>query len=149
MDASLPCPWLNLDGALSSTKAGKVGRAQVSSIRCRAQVSDPDWSVPPDPRLPSSRAVAAQRSINLAISSRGLAAIHAVDPDIVGRFLNSALPMRGRMIHLLGGGQHSQLYDIIHGQVRQSVSFGAHGAAVLTRQNSASILSTVGCSTRN
>jgi hypothetical protein len=72
--------------------------------------------VPPDPRLPSSRAVAAQRSINLAISSRGLAAIRAIDSDIVGRFLNSALPMRGRMIHLLGGGLHSQPYDI-HGQV--------------------------------
>lgn len=119
LDASLPCPWLNLDGALSSTKAGEVGRA---NLHDGARTSDSDWSVSPDPRLPSSRAVAAQRSINLAISSRGLAAIHAVDPDIVGRFLTSALPMRGRMIHLLGGGQHSQLYDIIHGQVRQYLS---------------------------
>ena len=27
--------------------------------------------------------------------------------------------MRGRMIHLLGGGQDSQPYDNVHGQVRQ------------------------------
>jgi kynurenine 3-monooxygenase len=66
--------------------------------------------------------VAAQRSINLAISSRGLAAIHAIDPDVVGRFLDSALPMRGRMLHLFGGGQHSQPYDTIHGQVRSRLS---------------------------
>jgi len=40
--------------------------------------------------------------------------------------------MRGRMIHLLGGGQHSQPYDI-HGQVRDYLSaFTAR--AVLTHQ---------------
>lgn len=128
MDASLPCPWLELDGALSSTTVGKVGRGKP---RYGARVSGSELSVPLDPRLPSSRAVAAQRSINLAISSRGLAAIHAIDPGIVGRFLNSALPMRGRMIHLLGGGLHSQPYDI-HGQVRP-VSPASTATTVLTR----------------
>jgi hypothetical protein len=127
--ASLHSRWPNPAGALSSTKAGKVSRA--AGRRCAAQVSASDRardrsvgrSVPPDPRRPSSpQTVAAQRSINLAISSRGLAAIHAIDPDVVGRFLDSALPMRGRMLHLFGGGQHSQPYDTIHGQVRSRLS---------------------------
>ncbi|KAL4068013.1 hypothetical protein J3A83DRAFT_4359851 [Scleroderma citrinum] len=64
-----------------------------------------------DLRLPSSKAAAQQRSINLAVSSRGTAAFRAVDPVIGQRFLQAAIPMRGRMIHDVNGKQHSQLYD--------------------------------------
>ena len=68
-------------------------------------------------RLPSSKAAAQQRSINLAISARGLAAIQAIDPAAAARFLSTVIPMRGRMIHDPRGGQQSQPYDR-DGQVR-------------------------------
>ena len=70
-----------------------------------------------DMRLPSSKAAAQQRSINLAISSRGIAAIEAIHPSAAERFLNAVIPMRGRMIHHVGGRQESQPYDK-DGQVR-------------------------------
>ncbi|KAH9079465.1 FAD/NAD-P-binding domain-containing protein [Lactarius deliciosus] len=74
------------------------------------------WSVEiyearPDMRLPSSREAAQQRSINLAISSRGIAAMQAIDPAAASRFLDSVIPMRGRMIHDSNGNLDSQLYD--------------------------------------
>ncbi|CAA7271785.1 unnamed protein product [Cyclocybe aegerita] len=65
----------------------------------------------PDMRLPSSKAATEQRSINLAISHRGIAALEAVDPAAAKRFLQAAIPMRGRMIHKLSGELDSQLYD--------------------------------------
>lgn len=71
----------------------------------------------PDLRLPSSKAATQQRSINLAVSSRGIAALRAVDPVISQRFLQAAIQMRGRMIHDVNGKQQSQLYDK-DGQVR-------------------------------
>ena len=70
-------------------------------------------------RLPSSKATLAQRSINLAISARGLAAIHAVDPGMADRFLETVIPMKGRMLHDVQGRTVSQLYDG-YGQVRVS-----------------------------
>ncbi|GJE90845.1 hypothetical protein PsYK624_069890 [Phanerochaete sordida] len=65
----------------------------------------------PDLRLPSSKSAAQQRSINLAVSSRGISALQAIDPGASDRFLNAAIPMRGRMIHDLQGRQQSQAYD--------------------------------------
>ena len=70
-----------------------------------------------DMRLPSSKAAAQQRSINLAISHRGIAALEAVEPALATRFLQSAIPMRGRMIHKQTEELNSQLYDR-HGQVQ-------------------------------
>jgi len=64
-----------------------------------------------DIRLPSSKAAAQQRSINLAISSRGIAALEAIDPAASSRFLKTVIPMRGRMIHDVDGKETSQLYD--------------------------------------
>jgi kynurenine 3-monooxygenase len=68
-------------------------------------------------RLPSSKAQSQQRSINLAISSRGIAALQAIDPVATGRFMQTVIPMRGRMIHDMNGKLDSQLYDM-DGQVR-------------------------------
>lgn len=68
-------------------------------------------------RLPSSKAAAQQRSINLAISARGIAAIEAIQPSAADRFLKAVIPMRGRMIHHVDGQQESQTYDR-DGQVR-------------------------------
>lgn len=68
------------------------------------------WSAA-DMRLPSSKAVSQQRSINLAISARGLAALHAIDPAATQRFLKTVIPMKGRMIHGTDGTLHGQAYD--------------------------------------
>ncbi|KAJ3726124.1 FAD/NAD-P-binding domain-containing protein [Lentinula raphanica] len=65
----------------------------------------------PDPRIPSSRAANKQRSINLAISHRGITAIHAIDGSMAERFMQTAIPMKGRMIHHLNNKTDSQLYD--------------------------------------
>lgn len=70
-----------------------------------------------DLRLPSSKIASQQRSINLAISHRGIAALEAVNPAAAQRFLQDAIPMRGRMIHTLSGKLDSQKYDR-DGQVR-------------------------------
>ena len=65
----------------------------------------------PDMRLPSSQVAAQQRSINLAISSRGIAAMQTIDPAATSRFLDNVIPMHGRMIHDSNGNLESQPYD--------------------------------------
>ena len=62
-------------------------------------------------RLPSLSSSDSLRSINLAISARGIYAIRAIDPDVADRFLENVIPMKGRMIHDEFGRQQSQLYD--------------------------------------
>jgi kynurenine 3-monooxygenase len=91
-----------------------------------------------DPRG-KSEAITNLRSINLAISARGLEALRSVDPSLgkfelmialallvwtadwcfhpAEQFLEEAIPMKGRMIHHVDGKQDSQIYDPIHLQV--------------------------------
>lgn len=66
-----------------------------------------------------SAKAASLRSINLAISARGICALDAVAPEATKRFLADAIPMKGRMIHTRKGEQKSQLYDR-NGQVRDA-----------------------------
>ena len=91
-----------------------------------------------DIRLPSSKAASQQRSINLAISHRGLAALEAIDPFAMQRFMQAIIPMRGRMIHTPTGELDSQLYDK-DGQVGASSLGKSFG---YLRTHSASIPST-------
>ncbi|KAH7914995.1 hypothetical protein BJ138DRAFT_1110079 [Hygrophoropsis aurantiaca] len=100
---------------VSSRKVVIVGAGPVGCLAAIA-LANLGWNVDvyearPDLRLPSSKAAAQQRSINLAISSRGIAALQAVDQAAAARFLETVIPMRGRMIHDVQGNQHSQLYD--------------------------------------
>ncbi len=74
----------------------------------------------PDMRLPSYKAAAQQRSINLAISSRGIAALQAIEPGAGERFLQAAIPMHARMVHDTKGKLSSLPYDR-NGQVRVSL----------------------------
>ncbi|KAH9856999.1 FAD/NAD-P-binding domain-containing protein [Lenzites betulinus] len=96
-------------------KAVVVGAGPVGCLAAMS-LAKMGWSVDiyegrPDMRLPSSKAAAQQRSINLAISARGLAAIQAIDPGAADRFLSTVIPMRGRMIHDAQGRLESQPYD--------------------------------------
>ena len=67
------------------------------------------------------------KSINLAISERGLNSLKVVDPLLLEEVMKGTLPMTGRCIHpgkgnFKGkGGGESQQYDI-HGRVCCSTS---------------------------
>lgn len=52
------------------------------------------------------------RSINLAISARGITSLQYVDEEITQRVLRDIIPMKGRMIHDLDGKQESQIYGL-------------------------------------
>lgn len=62
-------------------------------------------------RLLSSKKALAQRSVNLALSSRGLAALYSIDPLLMENILENAIPMKGRLLHLASGRTESQPYD--------------------------------------
>ena len=60
-----------------------------------------------DPRLSSasgSSTGARARSINLALSPRGIEALRSVSEELVGRVLKEGIEMRGRMLHKKGKG---------------------------------------------
>lgn len=53
------------------------------------------------------------RSINLAVSDRGIRALKYVDEEMADRILEHVIPMKGRMIHdVTGTKQESQLYGL-------------------------------------
>jgi kynurenine 3-monooxygenase len=94
-----------LGGALMSVFLGRAGhRVRVYERR-------------PDPRRGSSERA---RSINLAISTRGLAALERV--GLERKLLDVAVPMRGRMVHAVDGGLTFQPYGHEAHHVIHSVS---------------------------
>ncbi|GMM38607.1 kynurenine 3-monooxygenase [Saccharomycopsis crataegensis] len=60
------------------------------------------------------------RSINLAVSDRGIRALNAVDLEMSIRVLKNILPMRGRMIHDVDGHQTSMKYGL-HNEAINSI----------------------------
>ncbi|HET7299635.1 MAG TPA: NAD(P)/FAD-dependent oxidoreductase, partial [Oleiagrimonas sp.] len=73
----------------------------------------------PDPR---QAGFAGGRSINLALSERGLVALRMAGLDRA--VLDRAVMMRGRMVHDRDGGTNLQRYGIDDSEVNQSVSRG-------------------------
>lgn len=74
-------------------------------------------NVATDLRLPSTTPLNFTKSINLALSERGLAALRASGlPDLADDVMHETIPMGGRMIHgrTLQGDlfEQSQQYDI-------------------------------------
>lgn len=63
------------------------------------------------------------RSINLAISARGITSLEFVDKEMAERVLKDIIPMRGRMIHHLDGKQESQIYGLF-GETINSIDRG-------------------------
>jgi 2-polyprenyl-6-methoxyphenol hydroxylase-like FAD-dependent oxidoreductase len=63
----------------------------------------------PDPRLSSS---GSGKSINLALSVRGIEAMRRVGGGVVEEVMRWVVPMRGRMIHTPTGEQISQAYSV-------------------------------------
>jgi len=69
------------------------------------------------------------RSINLAISTRG---IHALEQLVMAdEALHHAIPMRGRMIHNKSGALHFSPYDVDPKNCINSIGRGALNAAVI------------------
>lgn len=66
----------------------------------------------PDPRVTDNTSKKNLRSINLAVSDRGIRGLEYVDPEMAKRVLEELIPMHGRMIHTLDGKQVSQLYGL-------------------------------------
>ncbi|GGT79612.1 FAD-dependent oxidoreductase [Actinomadura citrea] len=71
----------------------------------------------PDPRVAGTER---GRSINLAVSARGLAALEQV--GLRDQSLKQALPMHGRMVHPLPGAQNFQPYSADGGRAINSIS---------------------------
>ncbi|QLG73337.1 hypothetical protein HG535_0E04210 [Zygotorulaspora mrakii] len=63
------------------------------------------------------------RSINLAISSRGISSLEFVDDEVAKRALRDIIPMKGRMIHDSSGRQESQIYGLF-GEAINSIDRG-------------------------
>ncbi|RUP52424.1 hypothetical protein BC936DRAFT_141960 [Jimgerdemannia flammicorona] len=67
----------------------------------------------PDMRLPENKARNQGRSINLALSTRGISALHGTGLSLDEEILKCAVPMKGRMIHLGKEGKlQSQPYGV-------------------------------------
>ncbi|KAF8610136.1 FAD/NAD-binding domain-containing protein [Ceratobasidium sp. AG-I] len=104
-----------------------VGAGPVGCL-CALAFAKQGWEVDifegrPDMRDPEVKSKLSLRSINLAISSRGITALSVVDPAIADRFMENVIPMHGRMIHDGQGQCQSQLYDP-HGQSINSIDRG-------------------------
>ncbi|NES29000.1 FAD-dependent oxidoreductase [Micromonospora terminaliae] len=80
----------------------------------------------PDPRTGK---VERGRSINLALSERGLDALRRIGLD--RQVMTDALPMRGRMIHPVEGEPQFQSYSVAGDRAINSISRGALNNALL------------------
>lgn len=63
------------------------------------------------------------RSINLALSARGINALEYVDKEMADRVMSETIPMYGRMVHDLEGNQSSQNYGL-YGESINSIDRG-------------------------
>lgn len=81
-----------------------------------------------------SEEIAAGRSINLALSDRGIAALREVDMDEY--MLSQAVPMYGRMIHTVAGETKLLRYSGREGEYINSVSRGGLNIALIDKADS-------------
>ena len=65
-----------------------------------------------DPRVPINRAALPNKSINLALSDRGILGIRGVSHVLAEEIVATTIPMRGRCLHDRNGGQVTQFYDV-------------------------------------
>jgi kynurenine 3-monooxygenase len=86
----------------------------------------------PDPRVAQ---VERGRSINLAISERGLDALRRI--DLVDDVMADALPMKGRMIHPVAGPLDFQAYSASGDRAINSISRGVLNNALLSAASAA------------
>jgi len=105
-----------VSGTVVQVGAG-LGGALMSILLGRAGFAVRAYEGRPDPRRGP---LAGGRSINLALSARGLDALSRV--DLLDRVLGMGVPMRGRMIHDTRGGIAYQPYGTEAAHANHSVS---------------------------
>ena len=107
--------------------AGPVGSLLALTLARRGLTADV-YERRPDMRRVD---ISAGRSINLAVSTRGLHALHQVglDDDV----LREAVPMRGRMTHALDGKLALLPYGRSEGEFINSMSRGGLNKLLMTR----------------
>lgn len=74
----------------------------------------------PDARSPEQREIFSFRSINMAVSARGILTLESIDTEMAGRALKNLIPMYGRMIHDGIGNEFSQKYGL-YGEAINSI----------------------------
>lgn len=74
----------------------------------------------PDARSPEQRKIFSYRSINMAVSARGILTLQSIDEDMSQRVLKNLIPMYGRMIHDPAGNEISQKYGL-YGEAINSI----------------------------
>ena len=85
----------------------------------------------PDLRLEN---ISVGRSINLALSHRGIKALQAA--NVFDEIEPLLIPMKGRMIHLLNGNKEFQPYSIHSNENINSVSRGELNKTLMTKAES-------------
>lgn len=74
----------------------------------------------PDARTPEQLKIFSFRSINMAVSARGILTLESIDQEMADRVLKNLIPMYGRMIHDLSGNEISQKYGL-YGEAINSI----------------------------
>lgn len=74
----------------------------------------------PDARSPEQRKLFSFRSINMAVSARGILTLESIDTEMAARVLKNLIPMYGRMIHDKAGNETSQNYGL-YGEAINSI----------------------------
>jgi kynurenine 3-monooxygenase len=105
---------------------GGLGGALLGAYLGRAGHQVDVYEMRDDPR---TTGIAGGRSINLALSYRGLCALEPV--GLAGEVLGMAVPMRGRMIHSPSGNTTFQPYGVDDSQAINSVSRGGLNVVLL------------------
>lgn len=93
--------------------AGMVGCAVALALKKRGYNDVTIYERRADPRSESSKEVG--RSINLAISARGLESLRAIDPALCDTIEKMVVPMRGRMVHSKADGRMSAVHYGVNG----------------------------------
>ncbi|OLL25035.1 Kynurenine 3-monooxygenase [Neolecta irregularis DAH-3] len=112
-----------MDSAVKISTVAIVGGGPVGALAA-IYFAKEGWKVSlyelrEDPRMEETVARQSKlpsKSINLALSERGIHGLRGASPHLVEEILAQAIPMGARMIHDTAGNQTSQFYDI-HGKV--------------------------------
>ncbi|KAB2348906.1 FAD-dependent oxidoreductase [Actinomadura rudentiformis] len=114
------------DGERVAIVGGGLAGCLLATLLGRRGIEVTLYERRPDPRVAGPER---GRSINLAISARGLAALDAV--GLRDQALKRALPMHGRMVHPLGAGQNFQPYSADGERAINSISRAELNQALL------------------
>ena len=71
-----------------------------------------------DPRIPTNKAALPNKSINLALSDRGIQGIRGISNELADEVVAMTIPMRGRCLHDRAGRQITQFYDAYRRVIR-------------------------------